>query len=300
MEVTVKGQDLSDLKSSVNKQRRKLFIRRYFSNKLAVTGGIIILFATLFAFLAPLLAAYTPYEMEPINRLQAPNGTFIFGTDNFGRDLFSRVAHGAQASMGVGISVALITSLLGLVVGLYSAYYRTLDHVLMRISDGMMAFPSILLAIAIMAALGPRLENVIIALAIVYTPYVARVVRSAALVEREQTYIEAMKAQGASSLRIVWLHIAPNILSPLIVQATFIFADAIIIEAGLSFLGVGVPTPHPSWGNILFDGKLVIFNAWWMTIFPGLAIILTVLGLNLLGDGLRDLLDPKTNHAKSK
>lgn len=300
MAITAKEQNLSDLKSTVNKQRRKLFLRRFISNRLALTGGTIILFASLFALFAPLLASYTPYEMLPINRLKGPSGEFVFGTDNFGRDLFSRVAHGARASMGVGISVAFVTGLLGLIIGLYSAYFRTLDHVLMRISDGMMAFPSILLAIAIMAALGPRIENVIIALGIVYTPYVARVVRSAALVEREQTYIEAMKAQGASSLRIVWLHIAPNIISPLIVQATFIFADAIIIEAGLSFLGVGVPTPAPSWGNILYDGKLVIFNAWWMTIFPGLAIILTVLGLNLLGDGLRDLLDPKTNHAKSK
>jgi peptide/nickel transport system permease protein len=298
MEVIVKEQELSNVKSTINNQRRKLFIRRFLSNKLAVTGSMIIIFTTLFALIAPLLASYSPYEMEAINRLKAPSAEYTFGTDNFGRDLFSRVAYGARASIGVGLSVALITGIIGLIVGLYSAYFRTLDHILMRISDGLMAFPAILLAIAIMAALGPRLENVIIALGIVYTPYVARVVRSAALVVREQTYIEAMKAQGASSLRIIWKHIAPNTLSPLIVQSTFIFADAIIIEAGLSFLGVGVPTPDPSWGNILYDGKQVIFNAWWMTFFPGIAIILTVLGLNLFGDGLRDLLDPQTNRAK--
>jgi peptide/nickel transport system permease protein len=247
---------------------------------------------------APIIASYSPYEMEAVNRLKAPSAENFFGTDNFGRDLFSRVAYGARASIGVGLSVALVTGFFGLIIGLYSAYFRTLDHILMRISDGLMAFPAILLAIAIMAALGPRLENVIIALGIVYTPYVARIVRSAALVVREQTYIEAMKAQGASSSRIIWSHIAPNTLSPLIVQSTFIFADAIIIEAGLSFLGVGVPTPDPSWGNILYDGKQVIFNAWWMTFFPGIAIVLSVLGLNLFGDGLRDLLDPQTNRAK--
>lgn len=298
MEVIVKEQVLSNVKSTINKQRRKLFLRRFLSNKLAVTGSVIIIFASLFALLAAMFISYTPYEMEAINRLKAPSSEHIFGTDNFGRDLFSRVAYGARASIGVGLSVAFVTGLFGLIVGLYSAYFRTLDHILMRISDGLMAFPAILLAIAIMAALGPRLENVIIALSFVYTPYVARVVRSAALVVREQTYIEAIKAQGASSFRVIWSHIAPNTLSALIVQSTFIFADAIIIEAGLSFLGVGVPTPDPSWGNILYDGKVVIFNAWWMTFFPGIAIILTVLGLNLFGDGLRDLLDPQTNRAK--
>lgn len=298
MEVTIKNQGLVDQKSNISKHRRKILIKRFLSNKLAVTGSVIVLFATLIAIFAPLLATHGPYEMVATNRLQAPSSEHIFGTDNFGRDLFARVVFGAQASMGVGAAVALITGVLGMIIGLYSAYFKVLDTILMRICDGLMAFPSILLAIAIMAALGPRLENVIIALSIVYTPYVARVVRSSALVVKEQTYIEAMKAQGASTLRIIWSHIAPNTLSPLIVQSTFIFADAIIIEAGLSFLGAGVPAPDPSWGNILYDGKLVIFNAWWMTLYPGIAIILAVLGLNLFGDGLRDLLDPNTNRAK--
>lgn len=149
-----------------------------------------------------------------------------------------------------------------------------------------------------MAALGPRVENVIIALGIVFTPYVARTVRSSALVVKEQTYIEALRAQGASSGRIIWFNIAPNVISPLVVQATFIFADSIITEAALSFLGAGIPAPAPSWGNLLYDGKIVIFNAWWMTVFPGIAIMLTVFGLNLFGDGLRDLLDPHSNKAK--
>jgi peptide/nickel transport system permease protein len=166
------------------------------------------------------------------------------------------------------------------------------------VCDGLMAFPGILLSIALMAALGAKLSNVIIALSIVFTPAVARAVRSAAIVVREQTYIEAIKAQGASDFRVLWLHIAPNTLSPLIVQSTFIFADAIIVEAALSFLGAGIPAPAPSWGNILYDGKVVILKAWWMTVFPGITMVLSVLALNLFGDGLRDLLDPNTQQVK--
>lgn len=299
MELAVeKRRQLSDFRRDINRERRRLFVRRFFSNKLTVTGSIIILFSLIVTFIGPLVSHYNPYEMVVTSRLKPPSGDHLLGTDNLGRDLFARIVYGARASMGVGLSTAIITSLLGMIVGLYSAYYKLLDHILMRICDGLMAFPAILLAISLMAALGTNIRNVIIALCLVFTPYVARVVRSAALVVREQTYIEAMKAQGASALRIIWKHIAPNTLSPLIVYSTFIFADAIIIEAGLSFLGVGVPAPDPSWGNILYDGKLVIFKAWWMTLFPGVAIVLSVLGLNLFGDGLRDLLDPHTNRSK--
>jgi peptide/nickel transport system permease protein len=185
-----------------------------------------------------------------------------------------------------------------MIIVLYASYYKLLDHILMRVCDGLMSIPGILLAIALMASLGPKTQNVVIALSIVFTPYIARVIRSAAIVAREQTYIEAIRVQGASTLRIIWLHIMPNTISPLVVTATFIFADAIITEAALSFLGAGIPAPDPSWGNILYDGKVVIFNAWWMTVFPGIMIILSVLGLNLLGDGLRDLIDPHINQAK--
>ncbi|MEH7389422.1 ABC transporter permease, partial [Bacillus sp. JJ1474] len=214
--------------------------------------------------------------------------------DNLGRDLFSRVIYGTQASMTVGLSVALISGTFGMIIGLYSAYNRYLDHILMRICDGLMAFPAILLAIAIMAALGPKTINVITALSFVMIPTVARVIRSAALVIKEQTYIEALKSQGASATRIIWIHIAPNAISQLIIQLTYVFAISIIIEASLSFLGVGIPAPNPSWGNIIYEGKAVIYNAWWMTVFPGVFIILAVLALNLFGDGLRDLLDPHT------
>lgn len=289
---------LSNVKNHIKKERRELMIRRFFSNKLALTGSVIILLILLFTLVGPLLTAHDPYELDAKKRLLGPSSEYLLGTDNYGRDLLARVAHGAKVSIGVGFSVALITSLAGMIIGLYAAYFRSMDNILMRLCDGLMAFPAILLAIAIMAAMGPRVENVIIALGIVFTPYVARTVRSSALVVKEQTYIEALRSQGASSSRIIWSNIAPNVISPLVVQATFIFADSIITEAALSFLGAGIPAPAPSWGNLLYDGKMVIFNAWWMTVFPGIAIMLTVLGLNLFGDGLRDLLDPHNNKAK--
>jgi len=195
----------------------------------------------------------------------------------------------------IGASVALISMVLGMLIGLLASYYRALDNVLMRICDGLSAIPSTLLAIALMAMLGSGTTNLIISLTVVSTPRLARIARSAALVVREQTYIEAMRATGASSMRIIWRHIAPNILSPVVVQASYIFANAIITEAALSFLGVGVPIPDPSWGNILNEGKAVIYKAWWMIVFPGIFTALTVLGLNVFGDGLRDVLDPHTN-----
>ena len=202
------------------------------------------------------------------------------------------MVEGARVSLFVGAFTAVCTAVLGCAVGLYAAYNRVADMILMRISDGLMAFPAILLAIAIMAALGQQTSNLVIALTIVFTPYVARIVRSSALVVKEQTFVEALRAQGASRTRIIWINMAPNVLSPLIVQATFVFADSIITEAALSFLGAGVPPPAPSWGNILLDGKTLVYSAWWMTVFPGLFIMATILAINLLGDGLRDLLDP--------
>ncbi|WP_235879509.1 ABC transporter permease [Robertmurraya siralis] len=275
-----------------NKEQRSLLIKRILSNRLMMFGSIILILLTIVAFLAPVIATQDPLAIDASSRLQAPSSEHYFGTDNLGRDLFSRVIYGTQASMVVGISVALISGFFGMVIGLYSAYNRYLDHVLMRICDGLMAFPAILLAIAIMAALGPKTVNVIAALSFVMIPTVARVIRSAALVVKEQTYIEALKSQGASGIRIIWVHIAPNTISQLIIQLTYVFAISIIIEASLSFLGVGIPAPDPSWGNIIYEGKAVIYNAWWMTVFPGMFIILAVLALNLFGDGLRDMLDP--------
>ncbi|MDF2650590.1 MAG: ABC-type transporter, integral rane subunit [Paenibacillus sp.] len=288
----------SDSRKKLQIERRALLIRRFVSNRLLVTGSVIVVALCFIAMLAPFISSYTPYEMKAEIRLQAPSMEHIFGTDNFGRDLFSRVMYGTRVSMIVGFTVSLITMILGTVIGLYSAYFKFLDHILMRICDGLMAFPGILLAIALTAALGSNMINVIIALSIISTPAIARVVRSAAMVVKEQVYIEALKAQGASSWRIIWQHVAPNTISPLIIQITFVFASSILIEAALSFLGAGIAPPNPSLGNILFDGKVVIFTAWWMTVFPGLFILLSVLGLNLFGDGLRDLLDPHSNKAR--
>ncbi|MEN6413407.1 MAG: ABC transporter permease [Veillonellales bacterium] len=278
--------------------QKKLLLRRILSNRLAVTGSVLISIVILMALFAPLIATYSPLEMQVLDRLKPPSVAHWFGTDEFGRDIFSRVVYGSQISMEVGFSVVVITSTVGLIIGLYSAYYRRLDNFIMRINDGLMAFPAILLAIAIMAALGPTIKNIIISISVVHIPTVARSVRATALVVREQTYIEAIRAIGGKPTRIIWRHIAPNCLSPLIIQATFIFAYAVIIEASLSFLGAGTPPPQPSWGNILNDGRTLIRQAWWIMIFPGLAIAMTVFGLNLIGDGLRDLLDPHTNKAK--
>lgn len=271
--------------------RGRRFFKRFGAHKLALTGGSILLFVALVAIFGPMLTG-SPTAVDAANRLQGPSAEHLFGTDNYGRDVLARVVEGARVSLTVGAITALLTSLAGLAIGLYAAYNKIADAILMRIADGLMAFPGILLAIAIMAALGQQSSNVIIALTIVFTPYVARIVRSSALVVKEQTFVEALHAQGASNFRIIWINIAPNVLSPMIVQATFVFADSIITEAALSFLGAGVPPPAPSWGNMLLDGKTVIYNAWWMTLFPGLFIMATILSINLLGDGLRDLLDP--------
>ena len=274
-------------------EQRKLRLLRLKSNYGLLIGAGIFLLLVLIALIGPLFAPYDPAEMKGVDRLKAPSPEHWFGTDEFGRDLLTRIIYGARVSIGVGLLVSLLSSLLGLVIGLYASYYRALDHILMRICDGLYAIPGVLLAIALMAALGASVTNVVIALTIVSTPSVARIVRSAALSVRNLTYIEAMVVQGASSSRIIWKHIMPGTLSPLLVQASFVFAEAIISEAALSFLGVGIPAPDPSWGNILQAGKLVISKAWWMIVCPGAMIVLSVLSLNLLGDGLRDYMDPR-------
>jgi len=284
---------MAELSRAMRREQRSLAIRRIGASPAFVAGAAIFLLLAALALFAPWLTSYGPYDMKVTERLNAPSGTHLLGTDEFGRDLLTRLMYGARVSIGVGLVVALLSSLLGLLIGVYAAYYKTLDHVLMRICDGLVAIPGILLAIALMAALGASALNVVIALTIVFTPNIARVVRSSALIVKEQTYIEAMRAQGAGDLRIIWRHIVPNTLSPLLVQASFVFAEAIISEAALSFLGAGVPAPEPSWGNILQASKLVIYKAWWMVVFPGAIIVLSVLSLNLLGDGLRDWLDPR-------
>lgn len=291
---------VAQVSKKLKKEQRALGYRRLRSNYGLLIGATIFVVLVILALIGPLFTTYGPYDMKVVDRLTPPGADHWLGTDEFGRDLLTRLLYGARVSISVGLAVALLSSALGLVIGVYATYYKTLDHILMRICDGLIAIPGILLAIALMAALGASAINVITALTIVFTPNIARVVRSAALVVREQTYIEAMHVQGASATRIIWQHIVPNTLSPLLVQATFVFAEAIISEAALSFLGAGIPAPEASWGNILQASKLVIYKAWWMVVFPGATLVLSVLSLNLLGDGLRDLLDPRVKQKLRK
>jgi peptide/nickel transport system permease protein len=231
--------------------------------------------------------------MEVSARLTAPGAAHWFGTDDVGRDVWSRVVYGARLSLLVGAAVVLLAFAVGLVCGLAAGYWRRLDNPVMRVMDGLMAFPAIILAIALMASLGPSVANVIVAIGVVYAPRVARIVRGSVLVIRETTYVEAARALGVSDVVIVMRHVLPNCLSPVIVQGSFVFAAAVLTEAALSFLGVGVPPYVPSWGNILAEGRLYLQQAPWLVLYPGAAIMLTIFGLNLLGDGLRDLLDPR-------
>jgi peptide/nickel transport system permease protein len=215
------------------------------------------------------------------------------GTDRAGRDVLSRIVHGSQVSLRIGLMVVLFTGVCGAVIGGLAGYFRHLDNVVMRVMDAMMAFPGILLAIAIAAVLGPSEFNAVLALSITYTPRTARVARAAVLVVREMPYVEAARAVGAGHARILLTHVLPNGLTPLIVQLSYIFAIAILAEAVLSFIGVGPPPPLPTFGNIIADGRDFVQEAPWICLYPGLAIAVAVLGLNLIGDGLRDALDPR-------
>ena len=272
---------------------RRLLWRRLKGQKLLVAGAALLAIVVLAAILLPLLVDLQPIRSQMRARLRPPSLVHWFGTDNFGRDLFSRVIVGAQISLLVGFATVLITGVLGTLIGLLAGYVRWLDNAIMRVMDAFMAFPSVLLAIGIAAALGPSLVNVIIALGVTYTPRTARIVRASVLVVRELEYVEAARAAGAGHLRLVFRHILPNCLSPLLVQLTFIFAYAILAEAAMSFLGIGPPPPTPTWGAVIADGRSLIREAPWICLFPGVAISLTVLGLNLIGDGLRDAFDPR-------
>ena len=285
---------------AILREQKQIRREQFFSNRALVIGLTIFSIIVLAAVFIPMITGTDPNAMDVINRLKPPSAAHIFGTDEFGRELFTRVLYGARSSLVVGCSVALLACFFGTAIGIYASYFKVADAVLMRICEGLTAIPGILLAIALMAALGASNTNVIIALTIVYTPSVARVVRSNALVAKGQLYVEAARVQGASAGRILWKLILPNVISPLTVQASYIFAQAIISEASLSFLGAGIPAPAASWGNILQSSKSVLSKAPWTVIFPGLAVVLCVLSLNLLGDGLRDYLDPRTAGRKRK
>jgi peptide/nickel transport system permease protein len=260
--------------------------------KIVLIGTILVAVTAAVGALAPAIAV-DPMRMDVAARLQNPGTAHWFGTDDLGRDVFARVVYGARLSLLVGIAVVAFALVVGLTAGLAAGYFRRLDNVVMRVMDGLMAFPAIILAIALMASLGPSITNVVVAIGVVYTPRVARVVRGSVLVVRETAYVEAARALGVTDLWIIVRHVLPNCLSPIIVQGSFVFAAAVLTEAALSFLGVGVPPYVPSWGNILSEGRLYLQQAPWLVLYPGAAIMLTILGLNLLGDGVRDLLDPK-------
>jgi peptide/nickel transport system permease protein len=256
-------------------------------------GFALVLVLTIATLCAPWLADAAPTAMRMRLRFHPPGPDALFGTDMFGRDVLSRVLYGGRLSLWIGFASAAISGIVGAAIGVVAAQFRTLDAMLMRIMDGLMAFPAILLAIGISAALGPQTESVIVALTVAYVPRTARVVRASALVIRELEFVDAARVSGASSLRIMLRHLLPNCMGPLLVQLSFTFAYAILAEAALSFIGVGPPPPAPSWGNIVAEGRDYAVEAWWIMVFPGIAISLAALGMNLLGDGLRDVLDPR-------
>jgi peptide/nickel transport system permease protein len=272
---------------------RAAVLRRLLRHRLFMTGLVLLLIVVLLALLAAWLAPYSPTQNDYRYRLGPPNGAHWLGTDSFGRDVLSRTIYGSRISLRIGLMVTLLTGLAGTVLGLCAGYFRRLENPIMRVMDALMAFPGILLAIALAAVLGPSETNVVLALAVTYTPRTARIMRAAALVVSEMEYVQAARAAGASHLRILVRHIAANSLAPLIVQMTFIFAVSILAEAVLSFIGVGPPPPTPTWGNIIADGRDFIPEAPWICLFPGLFVAMAVLGLNLIGDGLRDVFDPR-------
>jgi peptide/nickel transport system permease protein len=261
-------------------------------NKTIVGGTLILLTLVVIAIFAPWLAG-DPLQFEPTDRLKRPSDTFWFGTDQFGRDVYSRVIYGTRISLIIGLSVAVLATAVGLVVGVLCGFYRPVDAVVMRIMDGMMAIPAILLAIALITLMKASLFIVIVAISIPEIPRVARLVRSVVLSVRSRPYIEAAISSGTRNGRIMVRHILPNTVAPLIVQATYVCASAILTEAGLSFLGAGTPPEIPSWGNIISLGRTFFQIAPWIIFFPGLCLAITVLAINLVGDGLRDTLDPR-------
>jgi len=268
--------------------------RRLRRNRGAMAGLYLVLVLVAVAVMADSLSPYDPIRVTPDAALQAPSGKYLLGTDLLGRDILSRLIHGARISLRVGLVSVGIAAMAGTTLGLLAGFYgRWLDLVVMRLIDLMLAFPNVLLALAIIAILGPSIFNLMIAVGISATPGYARLVRGSVLSAKENVYVEAAVAVGATDGLIIWRHILPNVLAPIIILATLGMAGAILTGAALSFLGLGVQPPTPEWGTMLSDGRNYLRKAWWITTFPGLAIMMTVLAINMLGDGLRDALDPR-------
>ena len=274
--------------------QKKTFWHYFKKRRMAVGGLTLILIMFLIAGLAFFLAPYDPGKTEVSMKLKAPSFQHLLGTDQLGRDIFSRMLYGSRISLSVGFVAVAISIFIGVLVGALAGYYgRWIDSLLMRFVDTMLCFPSFFLILAVVALLGPSIFNIMIVIGVTSWMGTSRFVRAEFLSLRERDFTQAARALGVKDARIIFRHILPNALAPVFVTATLKVASAILIEAGLSFLGFGVQPPAPSWGNILTEGRTYIFDAWWLTVFPGLSILLTVLSFNLLGEGLRDALDPR-------
>jgi peptide/nickel transport system permease protein len=272
------------------RQRAWRYVRRH---PTMIFGGVLLLIMMMMAVFAPYLGTVDPQALSPIRRLRWPSAQYWFGTDMLGRDVYSRTVYGARVSLIVGLSVALLATTIGLLIGVVAGFTRWVDAIVMRIMDGLMSIPEVLIAIALMALTRASMGNVIFAITVAQVPRVTRLVRGIVLTLREQPYVEAAIASGTSFPLILWRHIVPNTLPPLLVQGTFVAAGAMITEAILSFIGAGTPPNIPSWGNIMAEGRSLFQVAYYIVLFPGIMLSLAVLAINLLGDGLRDMLDPR-------
>jgi peptide/nickel transport system permease protein len=289
--MTVAPTDLALLAAPVLRRGGvRTYVRRH---PTIVVGGALLGLMAMSAIFAPWLGTVDPQALSPINRLRWPSAEHWFGTDMLGRDIYSRTIYGGRVSLIVGISVALLSISLGLLIGLVTGFSRWADAIVMRIMDGLMSIPAVLIAIALMALTRASMENVIFAITVAEVPRVTRLVRGIVLTLRELPFVEAALASGTGFLRILWRHILPNTLPTLLVQATFTAAGAMLVEATLSFLGAGTPPNIPSWGNIMAEGRSLFQVAYYIVLFPGVFLSITVLAINLLGDGLRDALDPR-------
>ena len=274
-----------------------LALRGLFRRRLVLAAGLVLLAVVLVALAAPWVAPYDPGALRVQRRLRPPSAEYWLGTDELGRDVFSRVVFGARASLGIGFAVVVASVAVGTLFGVLAGFFRRVDGVVMRIVDALMALPDILLAIFLVAVLGASAGNVVLALSIVYAPRVVRVVRASTLVVREMPFVEAARSLGVPTHHILRAHVLPNVASPILIQATFIFAYAVLAEAGLSFLGAGVPPEVPTWGTMIASGQQFADRAFWTVLYPGAAIVLSALSLQVLGDGLRDMLDPRFRRA---
>ena len=262
-------------------------------NPTVVVGALLLVIVTAISLCAPWIATHDPQEIDPLNRLQPSSAQHYFGTDALGRDVFSRAIWGGRVSIQVAVTVASLSTVFGVLLGLIAGFVRWSDGPIMRVMDGLMAIPGILLAIALMSVTRASLATVIVAITVPEVPRVVRLVRSLALTLREQLFVEAAHAIGTRLPQVLWRHVLPNMIAPLVVQATFVAASAVLIEAALSFLGVGVPPQTPSWGNMMAEGRNFVAVAFFIILYPGLLLATTVLAINMLGDGLRDALDPR-------